>query len=577
MRRKGGGIFEKWFSNFMVAVFTQSLHAIMLAFLLKVLAEIQASEAGSDLGEGSTSALMSVICFVCVTGITRTEKIVKSIFGIQDSEYLRGTKENVAKTAMAIRSGVGMVKNVAGSVKDISGNVKNYRNLKRKVDARAAMGEIGFKTNKRGKKTTAVSLNGLDDIVKKTSTLNDSVIAPTAASEEPAKAPPVNSAGDVASNAQTAQIQRILNHSLATGGGGLPTADISSLAHQAVQYSNPNPPVSPAGNQHHMVGNPTSPVGNPVGNPAGNPAGNPGGGGTTTAGPTNTRVSEDKSKKAEEPETEEQKYYKNQNKKYALENMDANQKLVEDYNKARRDLVFKPIGAVANVGGMMASLGFAAGLDEDLSDIINISNAMSSTMNKVLANSLEAGGRAKERRDRYGTVRDAAQAKVQERYINESAKESNGSRQSVAEIKADAVQKALDDFASKLGKIDTSGKPDRTQLKNSDIKDQFGNYSKDFQKMVEQRTAEGIDRAMASMPEEMKQNMVVEMKTAGTMAMDKMRISPEIDFKFHRQDKIVKKFVREATSQPLKSLTTEVNRQNKSAEYGFKATDVSDI
>lgn len=156
--RKKGGIFERWLSDFAMAVFTQSLHAIMMAFIMIALSAVMSGGSspegegeeitfnvpssvsggesttfnvdGEQISQSALAPLVSFLAFFGVTGITRFEKSVKQIFGIGESSFLKGTRENAAKTAMAMKSGMNMARNSVAAAKAGRDGLKKMSRLK---------------------------------------------------------------------------------------------------------------------------------------------------------------------------------------------------------------------------------------------------------------------------------------------------------------------------------------------------------------------------------------------------------------------------------------------------------------
>lgn len=117
MGRKSG-LFDKWFKNFTITVFTQSFHAIFLMFIMYFLSQIQQNVNDADF-------LVGIISIVGMAAIIKFEKLIKSVFGIEDS-MLGGVNEakNLMKNMMGAKGAVGIAKSVANPV--ING-VKNRR------------------------------------------------------------------------------------------------------------------------------------------------------------------------------------------------------------------------------------------------------------------------------------------------------------------------------------------------------------------------------------------------------------------------------------------------------------------
>ena len=125
--RKQGGIFQKWFSSFANAVFIQSFHAVILTFALKFLQAFMNMATGTAAAGTETdfikvtlvkpdqdySIIISVMAFICLTAVTRFEKVLKDLFGIGESKHLGNTIGNFHRVLSGVNATTSMIKKVA--------------------------------------------------------------------------------------------------------------------------------------------------------------------------------------------------------------------------------------------------------------------------------------------------------------------------------------------------------------------------------------------------------------------------------------------------------------------------------
>ncbi|MBQ8379677.1 MAG: hypothetical protein IJX34_02555 [Clostridia bacterium] len=151
------GIFSLWLKNFLCLVFMQSFQAIFMAVIVMVMGVViqKASSATVTLGDdfsginGDSGYLIcSIIAYAGVTGIIKLEKLIKAIFGIEDSPLLGDLSKSMKKlliTAFNVKDMTRDVKNVMGA-KDAAkkdralktARVERIRNNMGKIDSLAA-------------------------------------------------------------------------------------------------------------------------------------------------------------------------------------------------------------------------------------------------------------------------------------------------------------------------------------------------------------------------------------------------------------------------------------------------------
>lgn len=339
MQGKGSGIFQKWFTNFAMAVFTQSLHAVMLTFLLLALSELQKfvkNDPGS-FGTYDIAPLMSFITFFAVTGITRAEKAIKDLFGIKDSEFLKGAKENTAKTMFAVKSAINMGKNVTSAISEGKEAIQKKRNLaaqmkKYEGEGKVQKGRGGYYGVTYGEAKTqgGGTVNESFD----ENNANGDTAAYTAASA----AASVDKMGDAFKEVENAAKSARTSVTTANNSGGSATRTTSP---QGTDVPGPTP---------------TAP----------------------TQGGATTKASGD----GEYQPGNDYERLKYENEKNKAKDREENerekiQKKVDEYNAANRSARKMIADTIFNTGSTIAGLGVASGLDNDLQDIVNIGNVIS--------------------------------------------------------------------------------------------------------------------------------------------------------------------------------------------------------
>ena len=111
---KQGGILQAWFKNFTILVFTQTFHAIFLSFIISIIGTISIenvslekpkadveAEIESQNNQLTAEAVLPIISMVSIMALIKMEKMIKNIFGIEDSKFLGGVGENFAKSILA--------------------------------------------------------------------------------------------------------------------------------------------------------------------------------------------------------------------------------------------------------------------------------------------------------------------------------------------------------------------------------------------------------------------------------------------------------------------------------------------
>ncbi len=431
---KRKGIFEKWFSDFAMAVFTQSLHAIMLTFLLLTIAAIMAGGASEDedgtkvevskvagidfsdednktpgiivengdedgkpdpISAAALAPLVSLVTFFGVTGITRFEKSVKQIFGIGESSFLKGTRENAAKTSMAIRSGINMARNTTKAASE------GIKGLKTKARMSANLKEMEKKglVEKRGNYYAATGKTGVEELdgASNSTEMISSNSAAGVANNSKANIRNVNKS--VLENerqniiAERDRLNKEVDELTSKiNNGRIPSSALPQARRvRAEMQDNANNlelRVQDIERQLANIGrnnavqariNQTISAQTIDTNQAINSGTN--GNNQQTENSNNNGANEGFVPKND---YEKLKYENEQARKAErLQNrlekeQDKIQKQVDEYNKANRDVIKAIPDSIFNIGATAAGLGVGAGMDNDLSDIVNIGNAISS-------------------------------------------------------------------------------------------------------------------------------------------------------------------------------------------------------
>lgn len=148
------GIFGLWLKNFLALVFMQSFQAIFMAVVIMVMArtiETVSEKAGkaaitvddSFVGfnvdeasntEGVTAStgyfICSIIAYAGVTGIIKLQKLVKNIFGIQDSPLLGDLSKNMRSLMHSAFHAVDMGRDLKRVWDNVGSTKKNRESIK---------------------------------------------------------------------------------------------------------------------------------------------------------------------------------------------------------------------------------------------------------------------------------------------------------------------------------------------------------------------------------------------------------------------------------------------------------------
>lgn len=132
MKDKKSGIFGSWLQNFAMLVFTQSFHAIFLVFVLKMMSVVSAQAAGASIID-KTTGILAVVSIAGSMALIKFEKIIKNLFGINDSKFMGDLAGNFAKSFGTVASGVRLAQRTAEPFKNYSENRKTRNRLTNEI------------------------------------------------------------------------------------------------------------------------------------------------------------------------------------------------------------------------------------------------------------------------------------------------------------------------------------------------------------------------------------------------------------------------------------------------------------
>ncbi len=172
---KSEGIFSSWLKNFVSLVFMQSFHAIFLMMILRFISalvggNIVGSKDGS-LVEGADitnyskkQGLLSILAIGGLMALLKFEKMIKNMFGIQDSKFVGGLGENLTRGMAGIKSAMAMGSRTMEPFKkskEAQGNLaaarRNTATAQRRLDAIKAAGNAPVPAQTQGTLTNATN------------------------------------------------------------------------------------------------------------------------------------------------------------------------------------------------------------------------------------------------------------------------------------------------------------------------------------------------------------------------------------------------------------------------------------
>ena len=144
MGKKGGGIFASWLKQFTTMVFLQSFHAVFLMMILKFLSAISGDNvtsaiSGADKSEMSFAEkgnMMGIVCIVGMVALLKFEKLLKNLFGVEDSKLIGGIGDNLTRSLGTIHSGISLYKRTrepADRLKQLSKDEKEAKKVTSKA------------------------------------------------------------------------------------------------------------------------------------------------------------------------------------------------------------------------------------------------------------------------------------------------------------------------------------------------------------------------------------------------------------------------------------------------------------
>jgi len=132
---KSGSLFTNWLKNFTVIVFNQTFHAVFLMFIMRFLSAFMDKNGGQTLEQFvNYEGIFGVVAIAGMMGLIKLEKLVKDLFGIKDSKLMGGIGDNLAKSMLAIRSGVDLAKRTKEPFDKYNESKKNTAAKRRALD-----------------------------------------------------------------------------------------------------------------------------------------------------------------------------------------------------------------------------------------------------------------------------------------------------------------------------------------------------------------------------------------------------------------------------------------------------------
>jgi hypothetical protein len=132
-------LFSSWLKQFITTVFLQSFHAILLMFSMIMLSNVQSPPAGTigsevDFNTVKIDGVLAVVAIACAMALIKLEKMIKKLFGIEDSP-VGHTAAAGAKLFMGAKSAMGLGTTAVSGFKksrDASKNLKDIQSKKAK-------------------------------------------------------------------------------------------------------------------------------------------------------------------------------------------------------------------------------------------------------------------------------------------------------------------------------------------------------------------------------------------------------------------------------------------------------------
>ncbi len=393
--QKQGGIFQKWFKEFTSAVFTQSLHAVMLGVVLEVVSSINDMQLEEKYeGTQSKDLLISLIIVMGVSAITKFERMVRELFGIGGSALMGDTNSNLMKTKHGIKSAMSVGRRVAEPIKSGVSGLKTRMALKDDPNIKDKLNSGEYKLDKKGY------------MVRTHESAAQAMAAATAGAGDSGAEldgaefiPPVNpdSSAGVAQSANASGDGTATDHVIADYQRKIKEyQDAARNAEKAARASSKNPQLKESFlNTANMYKQEASrlqsslnsrlkpvPAVNNLGNAqtANAPANTSGGAQTSkAAAASNNTDSEPLSERERrKQELEDYKYEKMMKEKDAKE-----QELVDKYNAAQKQVRSAPMKALFNAGTTLAAIGVGNGAFDELSEVMITADAISKPITKV--------------------------------------------------------------------------------------------------------------------------------------------------------------------------------------------------
>ena len=124
-------LFNAWLKQFTSAVFIQSFHAVFLMFTMIMLSQLQHPDARLALDATKTDGVVAIVAIACAAALILFEKMLKKLFGIQDSPVGHASTAG-AKMFMGAKSAMGLGKTAVGGFKKARDADKTVKDINEK-------------------------------------------------------------------------------------------------------------------------------------------------------------------------------------------------------------------------------------------------------------------------------------------------------------------------------------------------------------------------------------------------------------------------------------------------------------
>ena len=161
MGGKNSGILEEWFRSISTLIFTQSFHAIFMAFILEIISYVsieQTEYSSASEAWGKNDGILAIISMVALMALIKMEKMIKEMLGIKTSKHMGGVGENFAKSMAGIKSAGSMALRTAKPAMKTGQLIKD-----KKLNAKAMLDIASDLDGGNGKKGKRQELKELEE------------------------------------------------------------------------------------------------------------------------------------------------------------------------------------------------------------------------------------------------------------------------------------------------------------------------------------------------------------------------------------------------------------------------------